>query len=310
MFLKKQYRFLVLALVVLNTNLVAQQLPLYSNYMVNNYVLNPAVGGTESYFEGASTNRYQWVGIQDAPRTYILSVNGPTKSMKVGLGGLLYTDIVGPTRRTGLSLTYAYHLNLSPKTKLSFGLSAGILQFRVDGSKIQLRDPSDVVITNGLQSVISPDFGVGIYLHSTEKIWYVGASAPQMLQNKIEFFNVASKSTNRLDRHYFVTGGYRFYLSEYFKIEPSTCIKYAKPAPVQLDLGCRIIYRNKFWIGSVYRTEDAVSALCGYSTKSDLTFVYSYDFTTSNIKNYSSGSHELMISIKFNKRTKKNTVIE
>ena len=280
----------------------AQQLPQYSNYMINDYVLNPAVGGSNPFFEGKSNNRYQWIGITDAPRTYILSVNGPTKNLKMGLGGILFTDIVGPTRRTGLYFSYAYHLKISEKVKLSLGLSGGLLQFTVDGSKITLRDPADLVISNGVQSVLLPDFGAGVYVYSTDKRWYAGASVPQILQNKIRFFDNSTTDLSTLATHYYVTGGYKFDIGDDFKIEPSTCIKYVKPAPLQFDIGLRGIYQEKLWIGGAFRYLDAISAMVGYTMQENITFAYSYDFTMTNIKKYSTGTHELMIGIKFHKR--------
>jgi type IX secretion system PorP/SprF family membrane protein len=283
------------------TKLNAQQLPQYSNYMINDYVMNPAIGGSNPYFEGKSNNRYQWIGITDAPRTYILSVNGPTKNLKMGLGGILFTDIVGPTRRTGLYLSYAYHLKMSEKIKVSLGISGGILQFAVDGSKITLRDPADMVISNGLQSVIMPDFGAGIYVYSTDKKWYVGASVPQILQNKIKFFDNSTTTLSKLATHYYASAGYKFTINDDFKIEPSTCIKYVTPAPLQFDLGIRGIYREKIWLGGAFRYLDAVSAMVGYTMQENITFAYSYDFTMTNIKKYSTGTHELMIGMKFHK---------
>ncbi|MCE9537774.1 MAG: type IX secretion system membrane protein PorP/SprF [Bacteroidetes bacterium] len=290
------------------SSLYAQQLPHYSNYMLNNFVMNPAVAGTNPYFEGLSNNRYQWIGITDAPRTYILSVNGPTKSLNVGLGGLLFTDIVGPTRRTGFYLSYAYHIKVAEKVKLSFGLSGGILQFMVDASKITLKNPIDQVISTGLQSVIAPDFGVGIYAYSTDKKWYAGASMPQILQNRINFYETASTSLSKLATHFYITGGYKYQLNENFTIEPSALIKFVKPAPVQFDLGVRAIYREKIWLGAAYRNLDAVSAMVGYTMQENLTFAYSYDFTTSNIRKYSTGTHEFMIGIKFYKVEKTESV--
>jgi type IX secretion system PorP/SprF family membrane protein len=279
----------------------AQQLPQYSNYMINGYAMNPAVAGSNNYFEGISTNRYQWVGITDAPRTYILTAQGPTKSLNMGLGGMVYTDIVGPTRRTGFSLSYAYHIRVAEKVKVSLGLSGGMVQFMVDGSKIALRDPGDMVLTNGLQSVISPDFGAGIYVYSTDKKWYVGASVPQMFQNKINFVEVSTSKLSKMTRHYYMTAGYKLKMNESFVLEPSACLKYAKPAPLQFDLGLRIIYQDKIWIGGAFRYLDAISAMVGYKLSQNMTFIYAYDFTTSNIRKYSSGTHELMIGIKFHR---------
>ncbi|MBL0330414.1 MAG: type IX secretion system membrane protein PorP/SprF [Bacteroidetes bacterium] len=288
----------------------AQQLPHYSNYMINDYVMNPAIGGTDNYFEGVSNNRYQWIGITDAPRTYILSVNGPTKNLKMGLGGLLFTDIVGPTRRTGLYFSYAYHLKVSEKVKISLGLSGGILQFMVDGSKITLRDPSDLVISNGVQSVLMPDFGAGVYAYSTDKKWYVGASVPQILQNRIKFFDNSTTSLSKLATHYYVTAGYKFTITDDIKIEPSTCLKYVKPAPFQFDLGLRAIYQEKIWIGGAFRYLDAVSAMVGYTMQENITFAYSYDFTMTNIKKYSTGTHELMIGIKFHRKKESKDAVK
>ena len=288
----------------------AQQLPHYSNYMINDYVMNPAIGGSDNYFEGVSNNRYQWIGITDAPRTYILSVNGPTKNLKMGLGGLLFTDIVGPTRRTGLYFSYAYHLKVSEKVKISLGLSGGILQFMVDGSKITLRDPSDLVISNGVQSVLMPDFGAGVYAYSTDKKWYVGASVPQILQNKIKFFDNSTTSLSKLATHYYVTAGYKFTITDDIKIEPSTCLKYVKPAPFQFDLGLRAIYQEKIWIGGAFGYLDAVSAMVGYTMQENITFAYSYDFTMTNIKKYSTGTHELMIGIKFHRKKESKDAVK
>jgi type IX secretion system PorP/SprF family membrane protein len=295
--LKKIFSTLVLLAAISLAH--AQQLPQYSNYMINDYAMNPAIGGSNPYFEGKSNNRYQWVGITDAPRTYILSVHGPTKNLKMGLGGQLFTDIVGPTRRTGFYLSYAYHLKLNQKVKLSMGLNAGILQFMVDGSKITLHDPSDNVISNGVQSVLMPDFGAGLYVYSTDRRWYAGASVPQIVQSRIKFYDYSNSTLSRLATHYYVTGGYKFDLGDDFKIEPSTCIKYVSPAPIQFDLGLRAIYREKIWIGGAFRYLDAVSAMVGFTMQENITFAYSYDFSTTNIRKYSTGTHELMIGIKF-----------
>lgn len=263
--------------------------------------MNPAVAGCNNYFEGVSNNRYQWIGITDAPRTYILSVCGPTKSLNVGLGGLMFTDIVGPTRRTGFYLSYAYHIKVSEKVKVSLGLSGGVLQFMVDASKITLRDPTDLVISTGLQTVLAPDFGAGVYAYSNDKKWYAGASMPQILQNRINFFENASSKLSKLATHFYITGGYKYNLNDNFTLEPSALIKFVKPAPVQFDLGLRALYREKVWVGAAYRYLDAVSVMVGFTMQENLTFAYAYDFTTSNIRKYSTGTHELMIGIKFHK---------
>lgn len=279
---------------------ISQQLPHYSQYMINDYVMNPAIGGKNNYFEGISANRYQWIGITDAPRTYIMSVHGPLKYDHMGVGGQLFTDIVGPTRRTGFNLSYAYHAPLNDKIKLSFGLSAGLTQFMVDGQKINLHDPGDLIIMNALQSVLTPDFSAGIYLYS-DRFW-VGASAMQIQANKLRFFDYMSNTTSIMTRHFYGMLGYRQPLGEDFVLEPSALLKFAAPAPFQFDIGLRAIYKEKFWLGGSFRNRDAIAIYTGFVFRENLMLGYSYDLTTTNLGNYSTGTHELVIGIKFNRQ--------
>lgn len=277
--------------------LLAQQLPQYSQYMLNDYIINNCFAGTKPFWEAKTNHRYQWEGITDAPRTYIISAFGPSKNMRMGYGGYLFTDYVGPTRRSGLSGSYTYHAKFSEEWKLGMSLNAGIMQFMIDGSKITLREEDDAILTNGVQSAIMPDAGFSFLLHSTK--FFLGASAPQILGNRIKFFKEGIQTTGRLERHYFGLVGYKFQADEDFVFEPSLLVKYVEPVPVQLEAALRVIYQNKLWIGGSYRTEDAFSLTLGYDYKQSILFAYSYDFITSNLKNYSYGSHEIMLGIRF-----------
>lgn len=299
--MQQKLKYIVLFVLLFSAaQIYAQQLPHYSQYVLNEYVLNPAAGGRNGYFTGISSNRYQWGGITDAPRTYILSLNGPLKYRNMGIGAQLFTDNVGPTRRTGFYMSYAYHAPLTQKLKLSFGLQAGILQFMIDGHKIQLHDPGDNILINGLQTVLTPDFSGGFMLHN-DRFW-VGASAMQLQQNKLKFFDYMSNTTSVMSQHYFAMAGYRQKAGEDFVIEPSVLVKYVKPVPIQFDAGVRIIYKDKVWIGGSYRHLDAVTASFGFLYRENLMLSYAYDFTTTNLRNYSTGTHELMIGIRFNRK--------
>ncbi|MCC7301593.1 MAG: type IX secretion system membrane protein PorP/SprF [Bacteroidia bacterium] len=297
-------RLFYILLIFTAAGIRAQQLPLYTQYMLNDYVMNPAIAGKNPYYEVKSNNRYQWIGITDAPRTYILSANGPTRDKNVGLGGYLFTDIVGPTRRIGIDFTYAYHIQLAEKTKLSFGASAGLLQWAVDGSKITLYHPFDNIISNGYQSVLVPNLGAGFYFYGEK--WYVGGSAPQVYPAKLKFFSYQSDPESRMQTHFYGSAGYSFDLGEDFDLEPSILLKYVKPVPLQFDGGIRLVYKESVWAGATYRTMDAWAAFVGFNYEKNLTLGYSYDFTTTNLKNYSSGTHELIIAIRFGHRELKN----
>lgn len=275
----------------------AQQLPHFSQYMINDYVLNPAIAGKNPYFLGMSANRYQWGGITDAPRTYMLSMHGPLKYEHMGLGAQLFTDNVGPTRRTGFYLSYAYHAPLTDKLKLSFGLSAGIVQFMIDGQKINLHDPGDLILVNALQSVLTPDFSAGMMLHN-DRFWF-GISCLQIQQNKLKFFDYMSNTTSVMNRHYYAMLGYRQPLGDDFVLEPSAIVKYVAPVPVQFDAGLRAIYKEKVWLGASYRNRDAIAGYIGYIFRENLQLGYAYDFTTTNLGNYNTGTHEIIIGVRF-----------
>jgi len=275
----------------------AQQLPIYTQYFFNNYAYNPAVGGTQKTVDVFSNHRYQWVGLTDSPRTYTLSVQGPTKNLKMGMGAFLFTDHVGPTRRTGLMASYSYILNVTDKVRLSLGLSAGILEWKLDAHKINLYSSGDQVLTNSVMKAYVPDASFGIYLFHDK--WHFSASAPNILQSKLTFDNSTNTGLSKLKDHYYVNGAYKFDVSDDFQVEPGLLVKFTNPAPVQFDAMLRIIWRKAFWIGGAYRTMDATSAMLGFIYKQNLSIGYSYDFTTSNLANYSSGTHELMLGVKF-----------
>ncbi len=289
---------IVVVLMVLFSTARAQQLPLYSQYMMNRFLINPAVAGTEDHFMVATNNRYQWAGITDAPRTHILSVHGPHSTKPVGFGGAIFSDVTGPTSRTGAYFTYAYHFNITDKSKLSLGLSGGLLQFKVDGTQITLKEAGDFAITNAVQSALIPDFGFGAYYYTDKS--YVGISVPQFIQNKIEFFNTSTQSLSRLTSHYFINAGHRFQVSQDIEVEPSVLLKWAYPTIPQIDFGAKVIYQEFLWAGVAFRTQDAFSFMLGYKTKNDkLLFGYSYDQPLTNISKYSFGTHEIMVSARF-----------
>lgn len=299
--MKKILYITFLALVI--NNALAQQLPQYTQYMLNELAINPAVAGKDNYADMRSNNRYQWVGINDAPRTYMLTLHSPLKNRKMGLGTHIYTDIVGPTRRVGISLAYAYHLKLTEKTKLSFGLNAGIQQWGLDGHKLSLHDAGDDNLITQYQTKTVPDIGAGVYSHNEK--WYAGLSVPQLYQSPIKLYDEGS-TKSKLVSHFLVNGGYKFTLNDNFKVEPSFLLKYASPAPIKIDAGARVIYQDQIWLGVGYRHNDAATALIGFMYKNYLMIGYSYDYTTTEIKKYSTGTHEVMLGIRFSKQQSKN----
>lgn len=273
--------------------------------MFNDFVINPAVTGTHEYYQARLNNRYQWLGIVDQPRTYILSIYGPHKKKDMGFGGFVYNDVTGPTSRTGIQGAYAYNIRIQDDIRVSFGLSAGLLQFKIDGSKLIWHDPGDVLEDNMYVDYV-PDANFGIYCYSDT--WYGGFSANQLLFNKVKLYNNVSDVTltqggiNRMTNHFFLMGGYKYRINEEFTVEPSLLVKKMAPTPYQFEINVRGIYQDMVWLGSSFRThEKALAILVGYNYENQMYFGYSYDMAFSDLKNYSSGTHEIMVVARFNK---------
>jgi type IX secretion system PorP/SprF family membrane protein len=289
---------------LLLTGLVAraQQIPQYSQYMMNHYVLNPAVTGMNDFWEVRSNNRLNWIGITDAPRTFIMSAHGPFQKQNMGMGVSIFSDVTGPTSRTGAHLSYAYHLKLTEKLRLGMGLSLGLLQFRIDGTKVTLNQQNDPSFPQAVMSAYTADATFGLNLY--HKNFQVGFSAPQLIGNKLEFDNAEGDGSAALARHFMLMGAYTFRVKD-FGFMPNLMLKYVHPVPLQFDAGLRIDFREQFWVGAVYRHDDAVSFLAGFLYRDFLLFGYSYDMSTSNLRNYSDGSHEIMVGIRFRPWKKK-----
>lgn len=277
----------------------AQQLPQLSQYTSHDYLYNPAVAGSREWFEMRSAHRNQWVGIQDAPRTFMLSLTTPV-ARNMGIGGFLYTDHVGPTRRTGAQFSYAYHLRLTDRIRLGFGLSLGLQQFLIDGSKITFHDSYDPLMDNQLRGSTVPDATFALYLHHQD--WWFGAAAPQLLKNRIIYYDERDASLSTLAGHYFIMGGYRLHLSDDLRLEPSFLVKYVEPVPAKIDLTATLRYKEQISLGASYRTNDAIAVMVGYWLKKTFQFGYSYDITTTNLNRYSNGTHEVMLGITFGKK--------
>ncbi|MBI5217976.1 MAG: type IX secretion system membrane protein PorP/SprF [Bacteroidia bacterium] len=294
--MKKYLLFAVL--LVLAWQGKSQQLPLYSQYMMNGFLLNPAIAGSKEFIPVALTVRQQWVGIKDAPQTYALSGHAaPFINKHMGIGGYIYNDKFGPVSRTGLLACYAYHLKLDSKNKLAFGVSLSGFQYKIDETNLTLTNPNDDAVPHNVQSKFVPDANFGAYFYS-DRYW-AGLAVAQLFQWKVDIGQ--SVNANKMVRHYFITSGYKFDLNNYvknFEIEPSLLVKATEMrSPLQLDINVKGYYKKNYWLGFSYRTQDAFITLLGVKYK-QYYFGYAFDYTLSNISNYvKGGSHEIMIGV-------------
>ncbi|MCU0415981.1 MAG: type IX secretion system membrane protein PorP/SprF [Cytophagaceae bacterium] len=293
-------------------NLFAQQRAQYSQYMTNNYLLNPAVAGTTDHYDVRLGYRTQWTGMEDAPRTFYLTGQlhlgkhiGPYAGRSRhepqnhhGLGIMLVNDVTGPLRRTSTYLTYSYVMKLTKTLKLSVGANIGYQQLILDGSKVIMKTYNSNV-SNGFTAG-TMDGALGVWLY--DKKWYAGASVQQIFQNKV-FFNdyVAGAEAYKFTNHYFLTGGLKIDLNQDWYLLPSFMVKYAHPAPTSIDINCKTRWRNLVWLGTSYRTNGSVVMIGGLTISNRMEVFYSYDYVFGkNLAVTGYGSHEISIAIKPN----------
>ena len=297
------------------SNLYAQQLPLYTQYKNNAFLLNPAMAGYDGYTSFNLTTRKQWIGFEESPVTYSLSgqtrllkrsyriinrpvsrnILMPSTKGRVGLGGFFLNDVNGFVSRTGIQMTYAYHIYMH-RNQLSFGLGGQIFQFKIDESRLTYRDMNDPIAQANLNTVaVIPDARFGV-LFSSEQ-YFIGFSANQLFESVLKFGS-SDLSNLKMHRHYYFLGGYKFVLSKDYDIEPTFLIKTSEQFIPQADISCKIGYRNDYWAGVSYRTSGSVSALFGVRANR-LFLGYAYDFGLTSIRKYTMGSQEVFISLKF-----------
>lgn len=291
--IKRFYLFVLYAL--LNViGLHGQQIGLFSQYMLNDFAINPAIAGIKEYIPIQLNYRNQWVGIKNAPVIEQLFTHGYLDK-GIGMGAIVFNQIAGPTRRTGFNLSIAYHIPFEEKRTLSFGLAPVLYQYVLNKEKLYPENPNDPSIINSFNNQFVPDANWGVN-YSNGNIYYVGFSIYNLMQSKSDLFETTGLNDNFLNRTYYLTGGYNYFLED-FMLQPGLLVQYTERAPMQIDLSTRLFYKQKVWLGFSYRNQDAVVAYMGLKMNMFL-IGYSYDITLSDIKEYSSGTHEIIVALK------------
>ncbi|WP_212006456.1 type IX secretion system membrane protein PorP/SprF [Chitinophaga sp. HK235] len=307
----------------------AQQQPHYTQYIMNPFIINPAVAGIENYWDLRLSHRHQWAGLNGSPVTTYFTVHGPLRKSDYstssptgfdiqgenprgkaywrdyttppphpGAGLTILNDKAGPLNRFSISAAYAHHINLSPRTSLSAGLSLGMQQVSLDASKVGFLDPNDPAINGtGILNRWRPDIGAGLWLYSAD--YFAGISAQNIIPQNIGYDNGKlvgdSLYRGKLVPHLFFTTGYRLWINDDVNILPSVMIKFITAMPMSVDVNARAMFRDRFWMGASYRLHDGVAAMFGVNINSTFNIGYSYDYTASSLNTVSKGSHEIMI---------------
>ncbi len=290
-------KILLALLLFCNFAAFSQQDALFTQYMFNKLLVNPAYAGSREMLTIELLDRYQWVGIEGAPKTITLSAHGLLKNNKVGLGFYVYRDEIGPEINQGAMGTYSYRIR-TQHGWFSFGLQFGIKYFNFDFDAINTKYPDYVFYPQDVQK-ITPDANFGIYYQSSR--FFAGLSSKQLLENEYGTAVVDGKTTfSRLSRHFYGMVGMAVPLSEKIVFRPSMLAKYVQNAPVQVDLNASFLFNDIFWIGASYRTEKAVTFLTEFRIAKSIRLGYSFDLYMNELQLHNQGSHEFRLGFDIN----------
>lgn len=312
--MRKIIQYIIPAFIlVLPAILQAQQTPIISQYMMNKYLINPALAGVKGYTNISFTARQQYSALQNAPRTFVLSgdtrlledswirrkqkvekkAKNASRNKNVGLGGYFYNDRNGIINRTGAQFSYAYHINFNNQYQLSFGLSISAYQFKMDISNSLRYNTDDPLLDNNKTTFFVPDANAGIYISG--KGLYAGFSATQLFGSSLKLGQNAYENYETL-RHFYLIAGYRWLVSHNVIIEPSFLARATVDAFV-MDATARLFYQTNYWIGVTYRSNQTMAFMAGFMVDG-IYLGYAYDASMGALQNYSGGSHELMVGIR------------
>jgi type IX secretion system PorP/SprF family membrane protein len=289
---------LLFSLFIISSTTFAQQQAVYSNFMMNEYFYNPAIAGSKDVHLANLYYRNQWMGFEGAPVNFTANLYGSYKNnMKNGYGLSLTSSSSGLVNNTGVYVDYAHHFKLSNKVKLGFGVRPGYMQYRIRLYDAVVADQGDEVVTGSVYSANAFDVNAGFNLYS--KKFFVMGSVQHLLSRDIQFTSFNSN----LSFHYNLIGGYTFTPKKSkLEIQPAIMVKYVQPLPVQYSAMVRTTFNKKYWAGLIYRSDDALGLSLGMWIKERINLAYGYDYSLSPIRKYTSGSHEIALSIVITKK--------
>ena len=293
----------IIILVCFSALTKAQQLPMYSQYITNDFVLNPAIAGSKPYFPLQINSRTQWPGLgKIAPKTNTLSFHMPLAYESIGIGALVMQDETGPYSQIGLTLSFAYHIQLDEDdvTRLSLGLSGLITQHNLKQDDLIFHNPDPEF--QGSYSKMVPDASFGAYLYS--KNFSLSVSAHQLFESTFKKSVQDIFGDNSQVRHYFAHASYRIDIHSDLAVEPSLLVKSTEVSPTQLDINARAIIDNNYWAGLSLRSSQSLVILAGFHMRS-LFLSYSYDYGISSLSSVASGSHEISLGFNINDKRKR-----
>ncbi len=271
---------------------MAQQRPVQSLYMFDPLLVNPAYAGTQVQLSATTIYRNQWVNLPGAPKTLTATAHSGFLKSKMGLGFIVANDQIGIHNELSFYGVYSYKIKVSRIGTLSFGLQGGFNNIRSDYTKLNLKNLNDPNLSGALTK-FNPNIGAGAFYHQKE--FYFGFSVPQIINNSV-FDLEGNGSLSRQLRYYYVQTGLSKNLSHNVKLIPSALVRLQEEAPVSFDVNATVVFQESVGLGVSYRLNDGIVGLFELQINDNFHVGYAYDFTTSELNQFSNGSHEIMIN--------------
>ncbi len=309
----RQFLTLFFLLLCVANKLHAQQDPQYSQYMFNTLVINPAYAGYKETLNLSGIYRNQWTGVDGAPQTQTLVLDGSFFNDKVGLALGVVNDKSGLIGKFSTYLNYAYKIPIANEGILAFGIAAGFSQNSYDAAKATYEQIQNPGFLEGKYNYIDPDARFGVYF-STNR-FYAGLSATNLISSFLSDDDKARRTIISQANHFFITAGYLFDINDFLKCKPSILIKEDTKGPTGIDGNLNFLIADKFWIGGAYRSNvkvfgntDFIGDTRGSGLVGLIQFVgstwnvgYSYDYSVSSIKSFNP-SHEISVGFVLNRK--------
>jgi type IX secretion system PorP/SprF family membrane protein len=275
--------------------------PVYSQYLQNGLLINPAYAGSRGALSTFLSYRMQWMGIQDAPVFQSVSLNAPMKNDKVGLGLMAQFMQFGFTKSQSIYASYAYRISLG-KGKLSFGMKGGFDRSNTDYSGILTTTKNDPVFTSSDKPYFLPNVGAGIYYFS-DKL-FAGLAIPSFLSYKKNTTTSSVEVHHSLNEYDLIfSAGGLITFSQALKFKPSALIDYSLDKTkklTQFDINGNFIFGDLIWLGGSWRTsEQVVVGILQVQVNQQLMSGFSYDYPVGRMNSYSKGSTELILRYEF-----------
>lgn len=291
---------------------LAQELPLYNQYLMNGFLLNPALAGSNDYIPMRLSDRHQWVGMKGAPQTQVFTAHAHIKDN--GMGLCIFNDMNGNVSMSGIQLTYSYHIVFRKykrirrrsgkiyknRPRLSFGVSLNAMQFNIDQRGFVTEFQNDPAISGARETTNMPDASFGVYYFNRNN--YIGLSAIHLFESRINLYD-RDLEQNNLQRQYFLHIGRKNVINDEYAFEPSVMIKMNEKMHVQTDFNLKFLYREEYWFAISYRRhgntplrrDNSIKFLAGFRFLKRFHAAYAYDYIFSDLHTYSFGTHELML---------------